>query len=47
MIADPDAVKPEGWAENAPKDIPDPAASQPDDWVVEDDGEWEVPAALR
>jgi calreticulin len=41
-IADPEAVKPEGWDE-IPKTIKDPAASRPDDWDDELDGEWEAP----
>jgi len=36
-----DAVKPEGW--DQPEHIPDPDATQPEDWDDEMDGEWEAP----
>eukprot|EP00923_Selenidium_pygospionis_P033323 GHVN01058584.1.p1 GENE.GHVN01058584.1~~GHVN01058584.1.p1 ORF type:complete len:560 (+),score=103.77 GHVN01058584.1:1709-3388(+) len=35
-IADPEAVKPEEWDENAPRKIPDPDATIPDDWLEND-----------
>ena len=41
-IADPEAVKPEGY-DDIPAQIPDPDATKPEDWDDEDDGEWEPP----
>eukprot|EP01070_Trichotokara_eunicae_P002702 Trichotokara_eunicae@DN2848_c0_g1_i2.p1 len=34
---------PDGWLVDVPRTIPDNEATQPDDWEVEADGEWEVP----
>jgi len=41
-IPDPEAVKPAGY-DDVPPEIPDPSAAMPEDWDVEDDGEWEAP----
>lgn len=35
--------QPEGWIDDAPEYVADPEASQPEDWDVEEDGEWEAP----
>ena len=43
MILDPSDVKPDGWLDDEPDMVPDPDASEPDDWDEEDDGEWEAP----
>jgi calreticulin len=42
MIDDPADVKPAGY-DDIPAKIPDASAKQPEDWDVEEDGEWEAP----
>jgi len=42
MMADPEDVKPAGY-DDIPEFIVDPAASLPDGWDEEEDGEWEAP----
>jgi calreticulin len=39
-MVDPQDTKPEGW-DDIPSEIPDPDAAIPEDWNIEDDGEWE------
>jgi len=39
---DESVPKPDGW-DDIPEQIPDPDAVIPDDWNVEDDGDWEPP----
>merc|ERR1712210_345046 len=41
-IPDPKDVKPEGY-DDIPETIADPEAEQPEDWDVEEDGDWEAP----
>merc|ERR1712110_281412 len=41
-IPDPTDTKPEGY-DDIPETIPDPEAEQPEDWDVEEDGDWEPP----
>jgi len=41
-MADPEAVKPDGW-DDTPKQIADPEATKPEDWDDDLDGEWEAP----
>lgn len=38
ILKDVDAVKPENWDENAPKQIVDTEAVKPDDWNEEEVG---------
>ncbi|KAG2087435.1 Calreticulin-domain-containing protein, partial [Suillus cothurnatus] len=42
-ILDEDAVKPEGWLDDAPANIPDPDAEKPKEWDDEEDGDWIAP----
>ncbi len=35
-ISDPDAVKPEDWDEDAPREIPDEDAVKPEGWLDEE-----------
>ncbi|KAG2135056.1 Calreticulin-domain-containing protein [Suillus cothurnatus] len=42
-ILDEDAVKPEGWLDDAPVNIPDPDAEKPKEWDDEEDGDWIAP----
>ncbi len=44
-IPDPDAVKPEDWDEDAPKEIPDEDAVKPEGWLDEEPLEIEDPGA--
>jgi len=41
-IDDPEDTKPEGW-DDIPATIPEEGAEIPEDWDVEEDGEWEPP----
>uniref|UniRef100_A0A7S2N6G5 Calnexin n=1 Tax=Haptolina brevifila TaxID=156173 RepID=A0A7S2N6G5_9EUKA len=43
LIEDPTASKPDDWLEDAPDLVPDSQQEAPDDWDVEEDGEWEAP----
>ena len=36
-------MKPEGWLDDAPTNIPDPDAEKPEEWDDEEDGDWIVP----
>ena len=42
MMDDPEDTKPEGY-DDIPETIPEEGAEQPEDWDVEEDGEWEPP----
>merc|ERR1711988_160581 len=42
LMDDPEDKKPEGW-DDIPETIPEEGAEVPEDWDVEEDGEWEPP----